>query len=63
MEKNYLTPIYEEINGITYKVYKSPNGKKIQKVGTNEIYSEAVDLAYLNYQYIEVEEQETKATT
>ena len=31
-------------------------GKKIQKVGTDEIYDEAVDLATSGYTYIETDE-------
>lgn len=54
---NYLKPIETKIiNGKNFNVFRSPNGYYIQKVGTNEIYSEAVDLAYLNYQYIETNE-------
>lgn len=44
------------INGKTLIKTYSDTKHYIQKVGTNEIYSEAVDLAYLNYQYIETNE-------
>jgi hypothetical protein len=54
---NYLKPIEQRvINGKTFNVFRSPNNKYIQKVGTNEIYGEAVDLAYLDNKYIETDE-------
>lgn len=34
----------------------SDTGFKIQKVGTNEIYSEAIDVEFAKYEYIETEE-------
>ena len=53
----YLEPIETKvINGKTFNVFRSPNNYYIQKVGTDEIYSEAVDLAYLNHKYIETNE-------
>lgn len=33
-------------------------GKKIQKVGTDEIYDEAIDLATSGYTYVETDESE-----
>lgn len=44
------------INGKQFVKAYSDTKHYIQKVGTNEIYSEAVDLAYLNYTYIETDE-------
>ena len=38
------------------KLYsKSPNGFKIRKIGTNEIYDEAVDLTEKNFEYEETD--------
>lgn len=34
----------------------SDSGKKIQKVGTDEIYDEAIDLATSGYTYVETDE-------
>lgn len=34
----------------------SDEGKKIRKVNTDEVYDEAVDLAGVNFEYIETEE-------
>lgn len=34
----------------------SDSGKKIQKIGTDEIYDEAVDLATSGYIYVETDE-------
>lgn len=34
----------------------SDTGFKIQKVGTSEIYSEAIDVEFAKYEYIETEE-------
>lgn len=43
-------------NGISlYRTY-SDEGFKIQKVGTNEIYIEAIDVESATYEYIETEE-------
>ena len=44
-----------------YKTYSDAN-YKIQKVGTNEIYDEAIDIENAGYEYIETTEkiEETK---
>lgn len=34
----------------------SDSGKKIQKIGTDEIYDEAIDLATSGYTYVETDE-------
>ena len=39
-----------------YKTYSDEN-YKIQKVGTDEIYSEAIDVESSNYEYIETNEK------
>lgn len=36
----------------------SDSGKKIQKVGTDEIYDEAIDLATSGYTYVETDESD-----
>lgn len=55
MEK-YIIPTYVEQNGTTFKVYKSENGMKIKQVETGNIYGEAWDLSWVNYNYIETDE-------
>ena len=51
---NILKPVETKIiGGKTFNVFRSSNNMYIQKVGTNELYSEATDLAYLNNQFIE----------
>lgn len=39
-----------------YKTYSDEN-YRIQKVGTNEIYDEAIDIEGSNYEYIETDEK------
>lgn len=39
-----------------YKTYSDEN-YKIQKVGTDEIYDEAIDVESSNYEYIETDEK------
>lgn len=39
-----------------YKTYSDEN-YRIQKVGTNEIYDEAIDIESSNYEYIETDEK------
>ena len=39
-----------------YKTYSDEN-YKIQKVGTDEIYDEAIDVKSSNYEYIETDEK------
>ena len=39
-----------------YKTYSDEN-YRIQKVGTDEIYDEAIDVKSSNYEYIETEEK------
>ena len=39
---------------ILYRTY-SDSGKRIRKVGTNEIYEEAVDIGLYNYEYEEID--------
>lgn len=39
-----------------YKTYSDEN-YRIQKVGTNEIYDEAIDIESSNYEYIETNEK------
>lgn len=39
-----------------YKTYSDEN-YRIQKVGTNEIYDEAIDVEGSNYEYIETDEK------
>lgn len=56
------------INGTTFKRTYSDEHYYIQKVGTNEIYSEAVDMLDKNYEYVETgekikEKEEDNATT
>ncbi|MGN0568790.1 MAG: hypothetical protein ACI4JR_09410 [Acutalibacteraceae bacterium] len=36
----------------------SDSGKKIQKVGTDKIYDEAIDLASAGYTYVETDESD-----
>ena len=45
------------INDTTFKRTYSDKNYYIQKVGTNEIYSEAVDVLDKNYTYIETDEK------
>lgn len=53
---NYLKPVEQIVtNGKTFNVFRSPNNKYIQKVGTNEIYSEAIDLDFVDNKYIETD--------
>ena len=49
---------YKERNdGVTlYKTY-SDESYRIQKVGTDEIYDEAIDVESSNYEYIETDEK------
>ena len=42
-----------------YKTY-SDNGFKIKKVGTNEVYDEAIDIENAPYTYVETEEKVQK---
>ena len=42
-------------DGVNLYITKSTKGLKIRKVGTNEIYDEAVDIEYSNYQYEETD--------
>lgn len=44
-----------EINDKQYKKYVSNNGFYIQKVGTEEIYEEAIDIMDNNYEYMETD--------
>ena len=44
------------INDKEYRKTTSDSGKLLQKVGTDEIYSEAIDLIDKDYQYEEIEE-------
>ena len=50
-----IEPQYKVINGITYKYYISKNGLKIQKVGTSEIYVDAIDELDAPWEYIETD--------
>lgn len=43
------------INGKNFIKHYSNENKIIRKVGTDEEYGEAIDLAYLNYQYKETD--------
>lgn len=53
---NYLKPIETKtINGKTFNIFKSPNNMYIKKVDTGELYSEAIDLVYLNNKFIETD--------
>ena len=45
------------INDTTFKRTYSDENYYIKKVGTNEIYSEAVDVLDKNYTYIETDEK------
>ena len=45
------------INDTTFKRTYSDENYYIQKVGTNEIYSEAVDILDKNYEYVETDEK------
>ena len=52
----YLEPVETKIiNGKEFNVFRSPDNMMIRKVGTEEIYSEAVDLAYLNHKYVKTD--------
>lgn len=46
--------IVREVIGISIKTY-SDEGKYIRKVGTDEIYSEAIDVDYADYKYVETD--------
>ena len=60
-----------DLDTIRVKLYRtySDENKYIRKVGTDEVYSEAVDIEGVNYQYeeteieIEIEETETVIET
>lgn len=41
----------------------SDSGKKIQKVGTDEIYDEAIDLVTSGYTYVETDESDEISDT
>ena len=43
------------INGKDFVKHYSNENKLIRKIGTDEEYGEAIDLAYLNYQYEETD--------
>jgi len=45
-----------ELNGNTFKRTFSDTGHKIRKVGTEEVYAEAVDLLSSTFTYEETEE-------
>lgn len=45
------------INNKKFKRTYSDEGYYIQKVGTDEIYSEAVDILTANYEYIETDKK------
>ena len=45
------------INDTTFKRTYSDENYYIQKVGTDEIYSEAVDILDKNYEYVETDEK------
>ena len=45
------------INDTTFKRTYSDENYYIKKVGTNEIYSEAVDVLDKNYEYVETDEK------
>jgi hypothetical protein len=53
-----IEPEIITINDKQYKKYVSPNGLPIKKVGTEEIYEEAIDNMDVNYEYIEIEREE-----
>jgi hypothetical protein len=53
-----IEPEIITINGKQYKKYVSPNGLPIKKVGTEEIYEEAIDNMDVDYEYIEIEREE-----
>lgn len=52
-----IEPEYIVINGKSYKRFISPNNKIIRKIGTNEEYGEAIDLAEKDYEYEETEKE------
>lgn len=53
---NYLKPIETKvINGKTFNIFRSENNMMIRKVGTEEIYSEAIDLDFVDNRYIETD--------
>lgn len=43
------------INGKYFRKTYSDNNKEIQKVGTDEIYSEAIDILSADYEYVETD--------
>ena len=43
-------------DGVNLFLTKSTDGLKIRKVGTNEIYDEAIDIEIIEYQYEETDE-------
>jgi hypothetical protein len=43
-------------DGVNLFLTKSTDGLKIRKVGTNEIYDEAIDVEIIGYQYEETDE-------
>jgi len=43
-------------NGREFRRTYSDEGYLIRKVGTDEIYSEAVDLPYRNFEYVETDQ-------
>ncbi len=55
-----MEPEIIEINGKQYKRYADDN-YKIRKVGTDEIYDEAIDLMTATYEYELTDEPKEKA--
>lgn len=51
-----ITPTIITIGGKEFNRYTSPTGHYIRKIGTNEVYEEAVDPIGTNRQYEETEE-------
>lgn len=49
------------INGKEFKKTYSDENKYIQKIGTQEIYSEAIDLLSSNFEYVETDKEIEKA--
>lgn len=43
------------INGKSFRKTYSDNNKEIQKAGTDEIYSEAIDILSADYEYVETD--------
>lgn len=52
-----IEPEYITINGKSFKRFISSNNKIIRKIGTNEEYSEAIDLAEKDYEYEETDKE------